>query len=613
MSAPSTAPQNATPVVSDRARGQILLGVILALLLGALDQTIVSTAGPAIQTDLKISNSLYTWLTIGYLVSSTVVVPIYGRLGDLYGRKVVILFGMALFIAASLLCAISWDATTLILFRALQGLGGGALFTTAFAIVADLYPPAERGRINGALGGVFGLSSVLGPLIGGFITDNFSWHWIFLVNLPLGLIAMAFIFRMPNLKSAAARGKVDFAGAFWLVVAVIPLLLALSLGKSDPLPGETAFAWTSPQILGGFALFAIGLVAFILTELRSSDPLVDLRFFRNRTFALANLAIFFLGASFLAAIIFLPLFMVNVVGLSATGSGLTTTPLTFGLIASAIISGVLTQRFGRYKPVMLGSLVVLMIAFAVMGFTLTPESTQLEVTIKMTLLGLGLGAVVSLYSLAVQNALPPENTGIATSSTSFFQQMGGTVGLAILGTVFSATVLSSTATRSLDAGLPPAQFAAPAGKGAPRQAGAPRLETIQRGITAGFAVQRTQLEAVFKSGDTANAKALLENPQTSPQLKAALSGVVSGTLSPKARAQTLEGVLAGLAVAERGSLEAASKSVMVFKGAFTDGIKRLYQIGILIVLIGFFITALLPEIPLRKGSDDGTPAFAGGD
>ena len=609
MSAPSAAPLN----VSDRARGQILLGVILALLLGALDQTIVSTAGPAIQTELNISNSLYTWLTIGYLVSSTVVVPIYGRLGDLYGRKVIILFGMTLFIAASLLCAISWDAASLILFRALQGIGGGALFTTAFAIVADLYPPAERGRINGALGGVFGLSSVLGPLIGGFITDNFSWHWIFLVNLPLGLIAIVFIVRMPNLKSAAARGKVDFAGALWLVVAVIPLLLALSLGKSDPLPGETAFAWTSPQILGGFALFAIGLVAFILTELRSSDPLVDLRFFRNKTFALANLAIFFLGASFLAAIIFLPLFMVNVVGLSATGSGLTTTPLTFGLIASAILSGVLTQRFGRYKPVMLGSLVVLMIAFAVMGFTLTPESTQLEVTLKMTLLGLGLGAVVSLYSLAVQNALPPENTGIATSSTSFFQQMGGTVGLAILGTVFSATVLSSTATRSLEAGLPPAQFAAPSSGEVAPQAGAPNLETIQKGIRRGFAAQRLQLETVFRSGDVAAAKTLLENPQTAPQLKTALSGVVNGTLSPKARAQMLNGVLAGLAIAERGALEAASKSVAVFKAAFTDGIKRLYQIGILIVLVGFFITALLPEIPLRKSSDDGTPAFGGGD
>ena len=612
MSAPIAAPQDATLKITDRARGQILLGVILALLLGALDQTIVSTAGPAIQSELKISNSLYTWLTIGYLVSSTVVVPIYGRLGDLYGRKVVILFGMVLFIVASLLCAISWDAASLILFRALQGIGGGALFTTAFAIVADLYPPAERGRINGALGGVFGLSSVLGPLIGGFITDNFSWHWIFLVNLPLGLIAMAFIVRMPNLKSAAARGKIDFMGAFWLVVAVIPLLLALSLGKSDPLPGETAFAWTSPQILGGFTLFIVGLIAFILTELRSSDPLVDLRFFRNQTFALANLAIFFLGASFLAAIIFLPLFMVNVVGLSATGSGLTTTPLTFGLIASAIISGVLTQRFGRYKPVMLGSLVVLMIAFAVMGFTLTPESTQLEVTIKMTLLGLGLGAVVSLYSLAVQNALPPENTGIATSSTSFFQQMGGTVGLAILGTVFSATVLSSTATRAVEAGLPPAQFSSSTAPES-QQAGAPKLATIQQGIKQGFAAQRMELARVFTAGDVAAAKTLLGNPQVAPQLKSALSGVVNGTLSPKARAQTLDGVLAGLATAERSALETAEKSISVFKAAFTDGIKRLYQIGILIVLIGFFITALLPELPLRKSSDDAMPAFGGGD
>ncbi|MBC7645847.1 MAG: MFS transporter [Pseudopedobacter sp.] len=600
--------------LSTQARGQILLGVILALLLGALDQTIVSTAGPAIQSDLNISNSLYTWLTIGYLVTSTVVVPIYGRLGDLYGRKIIILFGMALFIVASLLCAISWDALSLIGFRALQGLGGGALFTTAFAIVADLYPPAERGRINGALGGVFGLSSVLGPLVGGFITDNFSWHWIFLVNLPLGLIAMAFIWRMPNLRSSDVGGKVDYAGAFWLVVAVIPLLLALSLGKSNPQPGETAYAWTSPQILGGFALFVIGLGAFVFTELRSKDPLVDLKFFRNRTFALANLSIFFLGASFLAAIIFLPLFMVNVVGLSATGSGLTTTPLTFGLIASAITSGILTQRYGRYKPVMLGSLVVLMIGFAVMGFTLTPQSTQLEVTFKMILLGLGLGAVVSLYSLAVQNALPPENTGIATSSTSFFQQMGGTVGLAILGTIFASTITDSTTVRAKAAGLPPAQTssAGPVGKGAPERGGAPNLKQIQKGISAGFATQRGQYEKAFNTRDTAAAQELLKDPKLSEPSRGALEGIVNNTLPESARPQTLQGILTGLNQGEKVALENEEKRVEVFKGAFTDGIKRLYQIGILIVLIGFFITALLPEIPLRKSVDgDETPAFAG--
>ncbi len=595
--------------LSPQARGQILLGVILALLLGALDQTIVSTAGPAIQSDLKITNSLYTWLTIGYLVSSTVVVPIYGRLGDLYGRKIIILFGMSLFIVASLLCAISWDALSLILFRSLQGLGGGALFTTAFAIVADLYPPAERGRINGALGGVFGLSSVLGPLVGGFITDNFSWHWIFLVNLPLGLIAMAFIFRMPNLRSSHAGGKIDFAGAFWLVVAVIPLLLALSLGKSNPQPGETSYAWTSPQILGGFALFVVGLGAFILTELRSSDPLVDLKFFRNRTFALGNLAIFFLGAGFLSAIIFLPLFMVNVVGLSATRSGLTTTPLTFGLIASAITSGILTQRFGRYKPVMLGSLVILMVGFAVMGFTLTPQSNQLEVTLKMVLLGLGLGAVVSLYSLAVQNALPPENTGIATSSTSFFQQMGGTVGLAILGTVFASTVAESSVSRAQAAGLPPAQSSSQSSSG--RQ-GAPNLEQIRKGISAGFASQRGQFEKAFNTGDVATAQNLLKNPKLDAETRDALEGIVKGTMPAAARPQALKNTLTGMYTGEKRALETAEKGVGVFKAAFTDGITRLYQIGILIVLVGFFITALLPEVPLRKSVDDGSaPAFGG--
>jgi len=336
---------------------------------------------------------------------------------------------------------------------------------------------------------------------------------------------------------------------------------------------------------------------------------VDLKFFRNRTFALGNLAIFFLGAGFLSAIIFLPLFMVNVVGLSATRSGLTTTPLTFGLIASAITSGILTQRFGRYKPVMLGSLVILMVGFAVMGFTLTPQSTQLEVTLKMILLGLGLGAVVSLYSLAVQNALPPENTGIATSSTSFFQQMGGTVGLAILGTVFASTLADSSVSRAKAAGLPPAQSAGPQQS---RKGGAPNLEQIKKGISVGFTVQRSQYEKVFKFGDVATAQTLLKNPQISSQTRGALEGVVNNTLPVSARPQTLQGILTGVNQGEKAALETAEKRVGVFKAAFTDGITRLYQIGILIVLIGFFITALLPEVPLRKSVDDGgAPAFGG--
>ncbi len=602
--------------ISPQARSLTLIGILIALLLGALDQTIVATAGPAIQKDLNIQPSLYTWLTISYLVASTVVVPIYGKLGDIYGRKPIIMFGLVIFLIGSLLCGLATSALTLILFRGFQGLGAGALFTTAFAIVADLYPPAERARINGSLGGVFGLSSVLGPLVGGAITDSFSWHWVFFVNLPLGLVALAFIaLRMPLIQGGGARGRVDYAGAFWLVVAVVPLLLALSLGKTNPLPGETAFAWGSWQVLTMLAVFAIGLIAFILTERSAEDPLLDLGLFRNRTFTIGNLAIFVLGAGFLSAIVFLPLFMVNVVGLSATRSGLTTTPLTFGLIASAVISGALVTRFGRYKPVMLASLLVLIAGFVIMGFTLSPTSSQLEVTLKMIVVGLGLGAVVSLYSLVVQNALPPEKTGVATSSVSFFQQMGGTVGLAILGTVFASDLTQGIGTRTAEAmkdmpAATKAQFQPTGGGGS--GGGTFNAAAIKAQITQGLEGQRTALTSALRDGDATAAKSLLANPQTPPPLKALLTGVAQGKPAPAAaREGALKGALQGLEAGQQAALDGVTRVDLAFKQAFTDAIGGIYRIGVLIVLLGFIITALLPELPLRKTEGgEQAPAFA---
>ncbi len=600
--------------LTPQARSLTLIGIVLALLLGALDQTIVATAGPAIQKDLQIQPSLYAWLTISYLVSSTVVVPIYGKLGDLYGRKPIIIFGLVIFLIGSLLCGFAWNALTLILFRAFQGLGAGALFTTAFAIVADLYPPAERGRINGAMGGVFGLSSVLGPLVGGAITDSFSWHWVFFVNLPLGVLALAFIAaRMPWIRNSTTQGRVDYAGAVWLAVAVVPLLVALSLGKSNPQPGETAFAWGSWPIISMLAVFVVGLVAFIATERRAEDPLLDLSLFSNRTFLVGNMAIFVLGAGFLSAIVFLPLFMVNVVGLSATRSGLTTTPLTFGLIASAIISGALTTRFGRYKPVMLVSLLVLVAAFVVMGFTLSPNSTQLEVTIKMILVGLGLGAVVSLYSLAVQNAVPADRTGVATSSVSFFQQLGGTVGLAILGTVFASSLTGGITTRMSEAvsSLPPAMQAQFAPGQTKSSSGSFNATAIKTGLEKTFADQETALTRALRDGDAETARALLSNPQTAPQLKPLLQATVAGQAPAKAREAALTGAIQGLEGAKSAALEGVNRIDLAFKQAFTDAISGIYRIGVLIILLGFLVTALLPELPLRKAEEfEAAPGFA---
>ncbi|HZA51582.1 MAG TPA: MFS transporter, partial [Myxococcaceae bacterium] len=283
--------------------------MLLGLLLAALDQTIVATAGPAIQVDLGLEPSHYPWLTTAYMVASTVMMPIYGKLSDLFGRRRILMIGIGVFLLGSLLCGIARSPLQLILSRGVQGLGTAALFTSAFAVIADLFEPAERGKYQGLLSSMFALSSVIGPLIGGFITDVFGWHWVFFVNLPLGALALAVIaWKMPALRSRIERRpRIDFAGAGALVLAVVPFLLALSLGRGSDSPSDSGWPWGSWPIAGLFAASAIGAVAFLLVERHAAEPLIDLRLFRNRTFAVGNAASFVLGATFFGAIVFLPL------------------------------------------------------------------------------------------------------------------------------------------------------------------------------------------------------------------------------------------------------------------------------------------------------------------
>lgn len=436
-----------------------LAGTLLAMFLAALDQTVVATAGPDMQRSLHLAPGLYAWITTAYLVSSTVLVPVYGRLSDLYGRKLILVIGVVIFVVASALCGLSQNAWQLIAFRALQGVGSASLFTSAFAVVADLFPPSERGKYTGLFGAVFGVSSLVGPLLGGFITDHFGWHWVFFINLPLGALALGFIvLRMPPLKSKlAVRPKVDIFGAVLLAVGVVPLLVGASLGRSVLREGDVGFLWTSWQVLLMGALAALGLVGFVAWQLRVKDPLVDLSLFREPTVKWGTATMFVLGAAFLTPMVFLPLFMVNVVGVTATASGLTISPLVMGIVAGNVTAGQLASRFGKYKPFMLASLVVMTVGFLVMGFTLTAESTQQEVTLKMVLLGLGLGPSIPLYTLAIQNAVAPQQVGVATSMTTFFRSMGSTVGVAVVGSMFATTLSASMATRLADAtaGLPP--------------------------------------------------------------------------------------------------------------------------------------------------------------
>jgi EmrB/QacA subfamily drug resistance transporter len=595
-----------------------IVGTLLGMFLGALDQTIVATAGPAIQQDLNIEPSLYPWLTTSFLVASTVMVPIWGKLSDLYGRRRILLASIGIFLLGSALCGLSADAWQLIAFRAVQGLGSAGLFTTAFAVIADIFPPAERGRYAGLFGAVFGLSSVLGPLVGGFLTDTVGWHWVFYVNLPIGAVAVAFILsKMPPLKRdfGGAAPTVDYPGAVLLAVGAVPLLLALSLGKSTIYPGETGFLWNSWQILGMFALSLVGFIAFVLRERVAHDPILDLGLFRNRVFTVGMLTTFVMGAGFLAAIVFLPLFMVNVVGLSATNSGLTTVPLTFGVVFGNVIAGQIVSRTGRYKPLMLISLAVLAVGFVIMGFTITPESTQGELTWKMVLLGLGLGPSMPLYTLAVQNAVSPDKIGVVTSSSTFFRQMGSTIGVAIVGTLFANALTGQLATNMAAAtqGLPPEykqQFMPALGggmSGGEGSGGTFDAKAIKAQVNASFDQIDARAEKAIYEGYPA-VKALIADPKFNRMAAEGLSNFPSIAFRvPDNEPNIVRAFKQETATYRAQALGAIDKVYEAFKRAFTDSIKLIYQVGIAIAVLGTILTLLLPELPLRKSHGHAPP------
>src|SRR5690606_34947372 len=291
-----------------------------AQMLAGLDQTIVATAGPAIQQDLQVPAGLYAWITTAYLIGATVMLPVWGKLSDIFGRKPILVVGVVLFLLGSVLAGLSPGTMVLIAARGVQGLGAASLFTTTMAVIADLYPPAVRGKYMGLMGAVMGISSVIGPLVGGILTDTLGWHWVFFVNLPIGGLALWFILsKMPRLPGRGRTAPIDIAGAVWLVVAVVPLLVALSIAGSGEEAGATWWL---------VAVGVVGAVLFLRTERRAADPILDLRLFRDRVIGRSTATVFVLGAAFLFSMIFLPLYLVNVVGVSATSAGLALLPLT---------------------------------------------------------------------------------------------------------------------------------------------------------------------------------------------------------------------------------------------------------------------------------------------
>jgi EmrB/QacA subfamily drug resistance transporter len=423
-------------VLSIQTKWIVLVGVLMGLFVAALDQTIVATALPAIIADLH-GIDLLAWVPAGYLVASTTTVPIYGKLSDLYGRRSIMMVGLLVFLAGSALCGIAASMMQLILFRVLQGIGAAALTSSAFAVIADLFVPAERPRYQGLFGGVFALASVVGPYLGGVLTDHISWRWVFYVNLPVGLVAMAFIIaRMPRLHSGL-RASVDWAGTALLIAAVVPLLLGLTLDKH-------VYPWSSPLVVGLFTVAVLATGLLLLVETRADSPVIPLDLFRNRTFTVVCAASLLIGASFFAAIFFISIFMVNVVGVSATAAGSTLIPLTFSLVAGAVTSSMIVQWLGRYKWIIMAGFGVALTGFGLLA-TLSTDATRWDVTWRMIVLGVGLGPAMPLLNLVIQNAVPFQKVGVATASRQFFLQIGAAVGTAIFGTALSTRLTAQLA------------------------------------------------------------------------------------------------------------------------------------------------------------------------
>jgi EmrB/QacA subfamily drug resistance transporter len=418
----------ATPL-GQRRRILVTVGVMLALLLAALDATVVGTALPRIVADLH-GLSAFAWVVTAYLVAETTMTPIAGKLGDLFGRKPLLLGGMLGFVAASALCGLAQDMTQLIGLRAVQGIFGGVLIATVFASVADIYPPVARARMLGVLGGVFGLASIIGPTLGGFLTDSFSWRFVFYVNVPVGIIALLFVaLTMPRPSTTATWRNIDFIGAATLALGLVPLLIGLSLTSDH--------AWTSLEVGGLLAAGAAVLLVFFVVETRQADPIVPFGLFRNRTFAVSVATSFLAGVGLFGAVVFVPLLYQGVLGTSATNSGALLTPLVAGIVVSSVVTGQLMTRVSRYR--FIGTAGIGILAFGLYLLSrITPSSDSGGVVRALVVAGIGLGATIPLYLNAAQSAVSSSLTGVVTSQVTFWRNLGATAGIAVLGSILAA-------------------------------------------------------------------------------------------------------------------------------------------------------------------------------
>ena len=425
---------------------RLVLGSIgLLLLLASLDQSIVSTALPTIVADLGGLEHL-SWVVTAYILTATIVAPLYGKLGDLYGRRNTIFVSVALFLLGSVLCGVAGSMTFLIVARAIQGLGGGGLFVLALSVVGDVVPPRERGKIQGVFAAVFSTSSVLGPLAGGWLSENANWHWIFFINIPLGLIALAGFAASFKPRGIRTSHKIDWWGATTLSLGLGALTLVTSLGGRS-------FGWTSPEALGLVALTLVSLAAFVAIENRAAEPILPMWLFRMNVFWVTSVIGFIVGAALFGAITFVPIYLQIAKGATPTGSGLMLIAMTVGILLASTLAGQYMGRTGRYWILPVIGMTTLLIGMLLLT-QLQRDTGTAMFSFSLLMVGLGMGCIFPVVTTAVQNAVPREAMGTATAAGLMVRQTGGALGVAAFGALFSQRLLTGLgdAATALDGG-----------------------------------------------------------------------------------------------------------------------------------------------------------------
>lgn len=424
---------NYQPLAETMTRRQVyllLFSLMVTLFIGALDQTVVSTAAPRILADLK-GFDLLSWMFTSYMLTSTIVIPLVGKLGDLFGRKLFLMVGVGVFMIASAACGAAPTMSSFIGFRFLQGLGGGMIFASVFATLGDLFSPADRGKYIGFFTGTFSLASILGPTLGGLITDSLSWRWIFYLNIPVGLVAIPAIYMNLPAKAKGLKVKIDFLGAALLSGASVAFLMAMVWAGDK-------YAWSSIEIIGLLAGATALTAAFIVQERRHPEPILPLHLFRNQVFLLSNLVVFTFGLGVFGAFQYLGLFVQTALGASATASGIVTTPQSAGVLITSILGGQLMARTGKYKRQTVFGTILISVAMVLLT-RVNADMAKWQLSIYMIVMGLGFGLVLPSMSLIVQNAVSPQFIGVASSSSQFFRQIGSVIGIAIFAVVLSHT------------------------------------------------------------------------------------------------------------------------------------------------------------------------------